>query len=80
MLDRCPGAASLRGAQEIKVKICPECDEEIEIFSRDTHVQCECGFIAYNDTQNCIQWCALARECVGDEIYNKFMPKKRRKE
>ena len=72
-LRRCPGAATLRGAQEFKVKICPECGAEIEIFSRDTHVECECGFVAWNDTQSCIKWCAYARECVGAEIYDSFM-------
>ena len=69
----CPGSLSLRGAPTLKEKICPECGAVIEIFSIDTHVVCDCGFIAYNDTQNCIKWCKYARECVGDEIYNKFM-------
>ncbi|MDR0469445.1 MAG: hypothetical protein LBH09_05675 [Peptococcaceae bacterium] len=76
MLSGCPGAAMLRGAPSIKIKICPECGREIEIFSIDTHIVCECGFIAYNDTQSCIQWCAYARECVGDTIYNAFMESK----
>ena len=69
----CPGAAHLKGTPEIIVKICPECGRELELFSPDTHVQCECGFIAYNDTQNCIRWCAYAKECVGEEVYEKFM-------
>ena len=72
MINGCPGAAVFKGAQELKIKVCPECGEEIEIFSRDTHTQCKCGFTAYNDSQNCIKWCAYARECVGDEIYEKF--------
>ena len=70
----CPGAAALKGAQELKIKICPECGWEIEIFSRDTRVKCECGFVAFNDSQKCIQWCVYARKCVGDEIYEKFKP------
>jgi hypothetical protein len=72
----CPGAANLKGTPKIKLKICPECKKEIEIFSVDTHAECECGFIAYNDSQSCIKWCAYAKECVGDEIYEKFMMKK----
>jgi len=71
----CPGAANIKGTPEIKIKICPECGREIEIFSVDTHMQCECGFIAYNELQNCIKWCVHARECVGDEMYEKFMEK-----
>ena len=76
MLNKCPGASSLRGTPTISEKTCPECGREIEIFSIDTHVICDCGFVAYNDAQNCIQWCAYARECVGEEIYNKFMTQK----
>ena len=73
MLNRCPAADRFRGAPTITEKICPQCKEVIEIFSVDTHVVCDCGFIAYNDTQSCIKWCKYARECVGEEIYDKFM-------
>jgi len=71
LFGQCPGAQRLR-VPEIIEKTCPECGREIEIFSNQTHTQCECGFIAYNDAQSCIKWCAHARECVGDEIYNRF--------
>ncbi|MCL2813141.1 MAG: hypothetical protein FWD23_00930 [Oscillospiraceae bacterium] len=75
MKNGCPGAAALKGAQKLKIKICPECGGEIEIFSKDVCGECKCGFVAYNDSQNCIQWCAYAKECVGDEIYEKFTKK-----
>ena len=56
------------------VKICPQCGELIEMFSIDTQMTCEkCGFIAYNDTLSCVQWCAFARKCVGDEMYEHMM-------
>lgn len=70
---KCPGADRLRGTPTLTEKICPVCGREIEIFSVDTHIVCECGFVAYNDTQSCIRWCKYARECVGDEIYDKFV-------
>ncbi len=55
-------------------KICPNCGEIIELFSIDTQVACDhCGFIAYNDTLSCVQWCAHARKCVGDEMYEHMM-------
>ena len=55
-------------------KICPNCGHEIELFSIDTQMACEhCGFIAYNDTLSCVQWCEYARKCVGDEMYEKMM-------
>lgn len=55
-------------------KVCPQCGELIELFSIDTQMACEkCGFIAYNDTLSCVQWCQYARKCVGDEMYAKLM-------
>ncbi len=58
----------------IKEKICPQCGSVIEIFSVDTEVACEkCGFVAYNDELSCVQWCKYARQCVGDEMYEKMM-------
>ena len=55
-------------------KICPNCGHEIEMFSVDTQMPCEhCGFVAYNDTLSCVQWCEYARKCVGDEMYEQMM-------
>lgn len=58
----------------IHEKTCPRCGSIIELFSIDTQVACEtCGFIAYNDTLSCVQWCKHARECVGEEMYEQMM-------
>ncbi len=55
-------------------KTCPNCGELIEMFSIDTQAHCEkCGFVAYNDTLSCVQWCKYARQCVGDEMYRHMM-------
>ena len=44
------------------------------MFSIDTQMACEkCGFVAYNDTLSCVQWCQYARKCVGDEMYEHMM-------
>ena len=70
--SNCPGAAKFRGTPELTEKTCPVCHKTLELFSTDTHESCVCGFVAYNDAQNCIKWCKYARDCVGDEIYDKF--------
>lgn len=71
MLNRCPG--SLAGTPTLKVKKCPECGSEVEVFSNDVKVNCEkCGFAVYNDVESCIQWCKYARECVGEQLYKKL--------
>ncbi len=71
MLDGCQGKPR---TPTIIEKVCPQCGELIEMFSIDSQMACEkCGFIAYNDTLSCVQWCAHARKCVGDEMYEYMM-------
>lgn len=58
----------------IHEKVCPNCGNVIELFSIDTQMPCEkCGFIAYNDTLSCVQWCQYAKQCVGEEMYEHMM-------
>ena len=55
-------------------KVCPQCGHENELYSIETQMACEhCGFVAYNDTLSCVQWCKHARKCVGDAMYEKMM-------
>lgn len=72
MKDKCAGAANLT-TPTLKVKKCPECNEDVEIFSTDLEVKCgTCGFIIYNELESCIQWCKYAKECVGEELYKRL--------
>ena len=76
MFDNCPGAAHIR-TPTIIVKKCPECGNEVEIFSNEMLTKCtRCGFTIYSDLESCVQWCKYAVECVGEEMYQKL--KKRR--
>ena len=71
LMESCQGKPRTPTIHE---KICPQCGSVIEIFSIDTEVACDkCGFIAYNDTLSCVQWCQYAKQCVGEEMYNKMM-------
>lgn len=71
MMEGCQGKPRTPTLHE---KICPQCGEVIEIFSIDTQAACEkCGFIAYNDTLSCVQWCSHAKKCVGEEMYEQMM-------
>ena len=46
----------------------------MEIFSVDTEAVCEnCGTVIYNDTLSCVQWCRYARQCVGEQTYERLM-------
>ena len=71
ILGGCQGRPKTPTIQE---KICPQCGSVIELFSIDTQMACEkCGFIAYNDTLSCVQWCQYAKQCVGEEMYDHLM-------
>lgn len=75
MFDKCPGASNIR-TPTIKMKKCRECGEEVEVFSTDMKVNCpKCGFTIYNDLESCVQWCEYAKECVGEEVYQRLMEK-----
>jgi len=77
MLDHCPGAANLR-TPTLAIKKCPHCGEEVELFSNDISVKCSnCGFVVYNEIESCVQWCKHAKECVGEEMYNRIMERKK---
>lgn len=59
---------------EILEKTCPQCGRQIELFSTDTEARCEsCGFVVYNDTLHCVQWCQYAKQCVGEDLYENMM-------
>ena len=71
MFEGCQGKPRTPTIHE---KICPNCGSIIELFSIDTEVPCDnCGFVAYNDTLSCVQWCKYAKQCVGEEMYNHMM-------
>ena len=77
MVGKCPGAAGLR-TPTIKLKKCPECDGEVEVFSTDIKVTCgNCGFVVYNDLELCVRWCRYAKDCVGEELYKTLVGKGR---
>ena len=76
MFDKCPGAVHIR-TPVIKVKKCPECGREVEIFSNEMQTRCsKCGFTIYNDLESCVQWCKYAVECVGEELYQRLKKKR----
>jgi hypothetical protein len=76
LLDHCPGAANLK-TPTLSIRKCPQCGEEVELFSNDISVKCSsCGFTVYNDIESCIQWCRHAKECVGEETYTRLMARK----
>ena len=77
MLDRCPGMVNLR-TPTLTIKKCPQCGEEVEVFSNDISAKCSgCGFLIFNEIESCIRWCKYVKECIGEETYNKLMAERK---
>ena len=67
MRSLCPGQDNRNLSVELYK--CPACGTEIEIFSNETMAKCyQCGGMVYREKlPSCIDWCASARQCLGEE-------------
>ena len=67
MTMKCPG----QDMRNLRVSLhkCPKCGAEVEIFSDELKVKChKCGENVYKEKiPSCIDWCAYARQCLGEE-------------
>lgn len=76
MVMHCPGQDS----RNLKVALykCPGCGAEVEMFSDELKIKCrKCGTYVYRDkTPSCIQWCASARQCLGEERWKELKGEK----
>jgi len=72
MTTRCPG----QDIRNLRVKLykCPNCGAEVELFSDELSIRChKCGHKVYSDrVPSCIEWCASARQCLGEERWRKL--------
>jgi len=72
MYSKCPGQnpRNLRAA----LYKCPNCGAEVEIFSDEMRVKCdECDEYIYRERiPSCIDWCASARQCLGEKRWKEL--------
>ena len=73
MKGTCPG----QDFRNLRVELyrCPKCCNEVEIFSNETRVRCpKCKQWVYREKlPSCIEWCASARQCLGEERWKRLM-------
>lgn len=72
MISRCPGQDDRNVRAEL-VR-CPGCGYEVEIFSDETKTACPgCERAVFRARlPSCVDWCASARECIGEEHYTQL--------
>lgn len=80
MITECPGAERFKQPYPEPI-FCRNCGAEFEIWSDEFEVACtKCGRrVSREAGQSCLDWCASAKVCVGEEVYNRYMKVKRRK-
>ncbi len=69
----CPGA--IRFKEPVPDDIaCPFCGNELEIWSDEPVARCHnCGnWVTRERGASCIDWCPMARECIGPEKYERL--------
>jgi hypothetical protein len=51
------------------------CGRKVEIWPDEGEARCpSCGRIVKRDLPPaCIEWCAAARECVGEKLYDRYL-------
>jgi hypothetical protein len=72
MTGKCPGQDS----RNLKVSLhkCPGCGAEVELFSDENKIRCQrCGTLVQREqVPSCLEWCASARQCLGEERWKKL--------
>ncbi len=73
MYNKCPGQYNKKLWAELHK--CPDCGYEVEIFSDEISRKCpQCGTRVYREkTPSCIEWCAAARQCLGEERWQQLI-------
>ncbi len=75
MTSKCPG----QDFRKLRVSLhkCPNCGAEVEIFSDEIKIKCQkCGEMVYREKiPSCIDWCASARQCLGEVRWNELREK-----
>ncbi len=72
-MTRCPGSTSFSQPKPDGVT-CPDCGAEVEIWTDETKGVCpKCSRVVTRTlTQSCLDWCAYARDCLGDEMFENY--------
>lgn len=75
MYNKCPG----QDMRKLRVELykCQQRGAGVEIFSDETIARCQkCGTMVFKEKMpSCIEWCASARQCLGEECWKQLMEK-----
>lgn len=74
MSFKCPGSDSR--FLQIQEEKCRNCGYTVEMFSDEIRLKCpHCGQTIYREViPSCIDWCSMAKKCIGEEKYKELRP------
>ena len=81
VLQSCPGATLIKEPVP-EVFPCPRCGADVEIWTHEVSYRCDrCGTEVFREAAalpSCIEWCEAAKECVGEDAYNRYFAMKKK--
>jgi len=71
--NSCPGSREIKQPRPEEIR-CRKCGKMVEIWSDETEAKCKsCGEVNSRLIgPSCIDWCAFAKECVGEDKYRRL--------
>ena len=71
--NECPGRKEIREPKPEDIK-CRHCGADVEIWSDEVETKCKsCGnTVTRLIGPTCLDWCAFAKECVGENKYRRI--------
>ena len=82
MAFKCPGSFNIRQPQPEEIT-CPYCKKKAEIWSDEAKTVCPgCKRKVFREEglMSCLDWCAYAKECVGEKTYARYLKNKKETE
>ena len=80
LFKNCPGSKRIKEPHPEEIK-CVFCNQTVEIWSDETSAICKkCRRkVSRQMLPSCLDWCSMAKECVGEKKYKKYLESKKRK-
>ncbi len=71
--NECPGSQDIKSPSPEEIE-CRKCGASVEIWTDEAETTCKsCGSAVTRILgPTCIDWCAFAKECVGEDKYRKI--------
>ncbi|MBN2097534.1 MAG: hypothetical protein JW714_03530 [Candidatus Omnitrophica bacterium] len=79
LYDACPGSRRIKTPYPEEIKC--SCGHLLEIWSDEVSIVCKnCQKkLTRTMAHSCLDWCAMARECIGEKKYQQYLHSRKQK-